>query len=159
LGERKKMIAELAAFNAAFGVVKQALSNGRDIADCAKQIGVMIGAQEECRAKSEKKSKSIWFALAGKDTNDFEEFMALEKMKTQRAELLQTLQLFGRPRLKGDFLKFEADARKRRREEAEEAKKQKEKLFTWVAVSLLSSIAIAILVGMVYFIGLERGRW
>ena len=52
------MIAELAAFNAAFGVVKQVLSNGRDIADCAKQIGVMIGAQEDCRIKSEKKSPS-----------------------------------------------------------------------------------------------------
>ena len=38
------MIAELAAFNAAFGVVKAAIGNGRDIMSCAKQIGDMIGA-------------------------------------------------------------------------------------------------------------------
>lgn len=139
------MLAELAAFNAAFATVKAALSAGRDITDCAKGIGDMIGAQETLRARGEKKQNSIWSALAGKDTNDFEEFMALEKIKTQRAELLQTLQLYGRPGLKADFLKFEADARKKRRQAAQEAADQRENILTWV---LIGAVAIAAIGGM-----------
>ena len=110
------MIAELAAFNAAFGVVKAAISNGRDIASCAKQIGDMIGAEEELQKRGTKKRNSIWSTLAGKDSNDFEEFMALEKIKEQRKELLSSMQLYGRAGLKDDFLKFEIEARKARRQ-------------------------------------------
>lgn len=132
-------------FNAAFATVKATLSAGRDITDCAKQIGDMIGAQETLRARGEKKQNSIWSALAGKDSNDFEEFMALEKIKTQRAELLQTLQLYGRPGLKADFLKFEADARKKRRQAALEAAEQRENILTWV---LIGAVAIAVIGGI-----------
>lgn len=132
-------------FNAAFATVKATLSAGRDITDCAKQIGDMIGAQETLRHRGEKKQNSIWSLLAGKDTNDFEEFMALEKIKTQRAELIQTLQLYGRPGLKDDFLKFEAEARKKRRQAAQEAEDQRENILTWV---LLGAVAIAALGGM-----------
>jgi hypothetical protein len=36
------MIAELAAFNAAFGVVKGFIANGKDLHDCFGQIGQMV---------------------------------------------------------------------------------------------------------------------
>lgn len=132
------MLAELAAFNAAYATVKATLKAGRDITDCAKGIGQMIGAQEELQARGERKQNSIWSALAGKDTNDFEEFMALEKIKTQRAELLQTLQLYGRAGLKGDYLKFEAEARKKRREEAKALKAKKMKMLEWTLWGVLA---------------------
>lgn len=105
----------------------------------------MIGAQETLKARGEKKQNSIWTALAGKDTNDFEEFMALEQIKTQRAELLQTLQLFGRPGLKDDFLKFEAEARKKRRQAAQEAADARENIVTWI---LLGAVALVVLGGL-----------
>ena len=35
------MIAELAAFNAAYGVLKEFVGNGKDLADCFGQIGQM----------------------------------------------------------------------------------------------------------------------
>jgi TolA-binding protein len=37
----RKVIAELAAFNAAFGVVKEFVANGRDLSDCFGFIGQM----------------------------------------------------------------------------------------------------------------------
>lgn len=153
------MIAELAAFNAAFGVVKAAVNNGRDIASCAKQIGDMIGAQEALQARGEKKKNSVWAALAGKDTNDFEEFMALEKIKQQRKELLSALQLYGRPGLKDDFIRFEIEARKSRREAEIEAKKSREKVLEWAVGGTLILLGIVAFVTIIYIIGAEQGRW
>ena len=153
------MIAELAAFNAAFGVVKAAVNNGRDIASCAKQIGDMIGAQEALQARGEKKKNSVWSALAGKDTNDFEEFMALEKIKQQRKELLSALQLYGRPGLKDDFIRFEIEARKSRREAEIEAKKSREKVLEWGVGGILVLLGIVAFATIIYIIGAEQGRW
>lgn len=153
------MIAELAAFNAAFGVVKAAINNGRDIASCAKHIGDMIGAEEELKQRGAKKKNSMWSALAGKDTSDFEEFMALEKIKEQRKELLSSLQLYGRAGLKDDFLRFEIEARKARRQAAEDAKKRRQQMGEYIVGFILVGSAIAVFGVIVYAIGAEQGRW
>ncbi|UAW59012.1 hypothetical protein CRP212_gp46 [Roseobacter phage CRP-212] len=153
------MIAELAAFNAAFSVVKTAINNGRDLASCGKQIGDMIGAEETLKARGDQKKNSIWSALAGKDTNDFEEFMALEKIRQQRKELLTSLQLYGRPGLKDDFIKFEVEARKARREAAIQAKQQRDKMIEYGVGGLLVIAGVGLLAGFIYIVGAEQGRW
>ena len=145
------MLAELAAFNAAYATVKATLSAGRDIADCAAGIGKMMSAEADLKEKATKKKDSIWFALAGKDTNDFEEFMALETIRNQRAELLQTLQLYGRAGLKDDFLRFEVAQRKKRRDERAEMKRQKEALIEKFLYGLIALILLAGLAGLTFF--------
>jgi len=153
------MIAELAAFNAAFGVVKTAITHGRDIASCAKSIGDMIGAQESLRARGEKKKNSIWYSLAGKDTNDFEEFMALEQIKEQRKELLQALQLLGRPGLKDDYLRFEAEARRQRRTDAAESEARASKMVEWSVGILAVLTAIGLMGYGLFILGRSQGKW
>ena len=145
------MLAELAAFNAAYATVKATLSAGRDIADCAAGIGKMMSVEADLKEKASKKKDSIWFALAGKDTNDFEEFMALETIRNQRAELLQTLQLYGRAGLKDDFLRFEVAQRKKRRDERAEMKRQKEALIEKFLYGLIALILLAGLAGLTFF--------
>jgi len=153
------MIAELAAFNAAFGVVKAAIGNGKDIMSCAKHIGDMIGAEEQLRARGERKKNSLLSQLAGKQANDFEEFMAIEKMKESRKELLQAMQLYGRGGLKDDFLKFEAEARKKRRADAKAREAKKQAIIEWTIGILLFVTVLAVLVIVGYFIGEDQGRW
>jgi hypothetical protein len=46
------MIAELVAFNAAFGVVKQFIGNGKDLSDCFGQIGQMVNAKEDLKGSA-----------------------------------------------------------------------------------------------------------
>ena len=72
------MLVELAAFNAAYATVKATLSAGRDIADCAAGIGKMMSAEADLKEKASKKKDSIWFALAGKDTNDLKSLWRLK---------------------------------------------------------------------------------
>ena len=68
------MLAELAAANAAFAVIKQCVSNGREIADAASSIGKFVGAKEDLQKKVNKKGGG----------SDLEEFLALEKIREQK---------------------------------------------------------------------------
>jgi len=98
------VIAELAAFNAAFGVVKEFVANGKDLSDCFGLIGQMTTAKEDLKLKADKKGF----------TSDAEEFAALEQIKQAEDELREIMQYHGRAGLWDDFVKFQAEARKAR---------------------------------------------
>ena len=59
------MLAELAAANAAFAVIKTAVQNGKDIASAGKAIANFVGAKEDLQRKARRRvadqiSKSLW---------------------------------------------------------------------------------------------------
>ena len=103
------MIAELAAFNAAYGVLKEFIGNGKDLSDCFGQIGQMTNAKEDLKARQQKNKKSLF-------ASDAEEFMALEQIKKAEAELQDFMVYYGRAGLWDDFMIFQAKARKARLE-------------------------------------------
>jgi hypothetical protein len=91
------MLAELAAFNAGFSVVKQVIANGRDLVDAYSSIEKMVGAKEALRAKQKKKERNVFFTLGGtKNSSDFEEFLALEKIHEAEKELITFMKIYGR---------------------------------------------------------------
>jgi len=103
------MIAELVAFNAAFGVVKEFIGNGKDLHDCFGQIGQMVNCKEDIKARQQKNKKSLF-------ASDAEEFMALEQIARAEEELKDFMVYFGRAGLWDDFIIFQAQARKSRLE-------------------------------------------
>lgn len=129
------MLAELAAANAAFAVIKNAVSNGRELSQYAGKIGEIVGAKESLQKKVNKKK-------AAHQSTDFEEFMALERVKEQEDELKQIMIYCGRPGLWQDWVRFQVEARKARRE-AEEANKKK--IQWWIEVTIIS---VAMIVGV-----------
>jgi len=136
------LIAELAAFNAGFNVLKQFVANGRDLSDAMGAIGQMVGAKEDLKKRAEKKKKSVLSVLGGKTENDFEEFMALEKIKEIEKELISMMRLYGRPGLYEDWVRFQAEARKKRREEETARKRQKAKNMEYFGIFLAASIVV-----------------
>ncbi len=59
------MLAELAAANAAFAVIKQAVSNGKEIAAAGSAIAEFVGAKESCNLRQQRRAmvpiwKSLW---------------------------------------------------------------------------------------------------
>jgi len=111
------MLAELAAANAAFSVIKQAVQNGSEIAKAGSAIAQFVGAKEDLQRKSQKKGNRA----------DLEEFMALEQIREQEEQLKQIMIYAGRPGLWSDWQKFQAKARiERREEELRKAKKRKQ---------------------------------
>ncbi len=136
------MLAELAAFNAGFAVVKQCIANGRELTDAMNAIGQMVGAKEDLKRRGEKKKKSVLSMLGGKTENDFEEFMALEKIRETEKELTSMMRLYGRPGLHDDWVRFQAEARKKRREEELAQKKQRAKNMEYYAIFIAGSMFI-----------------
>jgi len=49
------MLAELAAANAAFSVIKQFVSNGKELSGCAKHISDFVFSKEEIEKNLKKK--------------------------------------------------------------------------------------------------------
>ena len=142
------MIAELAAFNAGFQVVKTFVANGRDLSDAMGAIGKMVGAKEDLKRRHEKKKRSVLSVLGGKTESDFEEFMALEKITELEKEMMSMMRLYGRPGLYDDWLKFQGEARKKRREEELAARRKKAKNFEYISWTIAFVIMISGLVGI-----------
>ena len=128
------MLAEIAAANAAFAVLKQTVMNGRDLMSAGKAISSLVNAEEELRNRGNKKKNSFWRKVGGNEGSDLEEFMALEELKQKRAELESMMRLYGRGGLYNDWVRFQVEARKRRQREIEEAKQKREKAIEWTIV-------------------------
>ena len=134
------MLAELAAANAAFGVIKTAISNSRELADCAKSIAAFVGAEEDLKAKAEKKKKSPLNKVLGKDATDFEDFLALEKINQQKAQLQSHMRLYGRPGMYDAWVEYQAKARTARKEAQRQREKERQELvevLTWIFIVLV----------------------
>ena len=128
------MLAEIAMANAAFGVIKSAIQNGRDLAQCGKSISDFLGAEDTLRNKAEVDKNSIYKKVMGKDTNDFESFIALDKIKEQRRQLESHMRLYGRPGLYDSWVEYQAEARKARREAEKQRQKDREELIEGLTI-------------------------
>jgi len=146
------MLAELAAANAAFGVIKSFISNGKELASCGKQISDFVFAKEQIEKKAKKQRAK------GVRTNDLEEFMALEKIKQQEEELKQIMIYAGRPGLWQDWQRFQAEARKSRRYAEKMAQKRKEELLEIMGYSIGFIVLLALGGLILYFVGKWTGK-
>jgi hypothetical protein len=147
------MLAELAIANAAFGVIKETIANGGDIMAAGQHIFKFFDSKSEIAKK------------ANASGSDSEAFFALETIKQNEKELQELMIYHGRAGLWDDWLKFQADAKRKRDADAKAAVlaeiKRKEELWAWIngiliAISVLSGVIfIAILVWAIANRGLE----
>ena len=98
------MLAELAAANAAFAIIKQTIANGKEIYDAGNAASSYFDNKNKIQRKLNSKG----------NRSDIEEFFALEKLKEQEQELQQLMIYAGRPGLWDDWLKFQSDAKRER---------------------------------------------
>tara|TARA_X000001036_G_scaffold352158_1_gene333251 strand:- start:644 stop:1102 length:459 start_codon:yes stop_codon:yes gene_type:complete len=145
------VLLELAAINTAISTIKQTIAHGRDLASASSAISKFVGAEEELRERANAKKNSIFTKLLGKDTNDFEEFMALEEIETKKQELREMLQLYGRIGMYNDWIKFQKDARLKRQKDKEERDEQIQKIIRYSMIGLLVLVILggALLIGYV----------
>jgi len=126
------MLAEIAAANAAFGVIKEALSNGGEIYAVGKQMAEFFDAKAQIEKTANAKGKGT------------EAFFAREQLRQKEAEFLEMLVYQGRPGLIDDWWKFQAERKKEREAEirAIKAKVQRRKDMLYnVLISILVFIA------------------
>ena len=142
------MLAELAAANAAFAVIKTAVQNGKDIAAAGSAIASFVGAKEDLQKKTQKKGGG----------SDLEEFMALEQIREQEEQLRQIMIYTGRPGLWTDWQKFQAKARVARREAEEERIRKRKMYFEIAIITFLFIVGLTILAAVVILALHSQGR-
>ena len=108
------MIAEIAAANAAFQVIKGALTNGRELYDVAEQATKYFDNKSAIAKKANRTGGST----------ELQCFMQLEKIKEQEEWLRDHMIYAGRADMYSDWLKFQSDCKKKR-ERDERIRKQK----------------------------------
>ena len=108
------MIAEIAAANAAFAVIKGALANGKELHQLGSRVFDYFDNKAKIQENATKKGNS----------SDLEEFMALERLKHQQEELRERMVYAGRPGMWDDWVKFQAIAARKRREAKEAAARE-----------------------------------
>lgn len=143
------MLAELAACNAAVGIIKQAVANGKSLADCGSSISNFVNGKADLEKKLHKKKNSLF---GGSADHDLEEFMALEKIKQNEIELKEFMMLYGRYHLWDDWQRFQAEQRKRRLAEEKKRKKRIHDIFVGTLVTVLVILGLVVLAGVVALI-------
>ena len=151
------MLAELAAANAAFQILKQTVQNGRDIMSAGKAIGSLVDAEEKLRTKGAKKKNSFWFKVGGKDGADLDEFMALQELAQKKKELESMMRLYSPPGTYDAWVKFQVQARKERAAAEERRKENMQKLLEAVAVGVFCVLGLTVLLVVIYLAVDTRG--
>jgi hypothetical protein len=108
------MLAELAAANAAFAVIKAALANGKELSALGSRVFDYFDNKAVIQEKATKKGGG----------SDMEEFMALEQLRQQEEDLRERMVYAGRPGMWDDWVKFQAASARRRREAKEAAARE-----------------------------------
>ena len=145
------MLAELAAANAAFAIIKKTIQNTGDLTRCGRAISDLIIAKEELKRKGNKKRRG------GVNKGDLEEFIALEKLRQQESELRSWMQLYGRAGLYRDWQEFQAKARKERRVQEELARRKREEIMEILGLGFVSLLIAAMVGGLVAWIVWLKG--
>ena len=138
------MLLELAAANAAFAVIKEAVQNSGDIMAAGSKVFEYFDQKSAIQKKYEEKAKNS-------KSNDMEEFMALEQLKKQETELREMMQWQGRAGMWSDWLEFQKQAKHKRiaaeRAEMRAAAARRAKIwlsFMWAAIVVLLGVLAVI---------------
>jgi molecular chaperone GrpE (heat shock protein) len=134
------MLAELAAFTAAMKTVEGTIRAGKSLASAAKSIGQMAESKDTLHQKLQKKKNSPF-------SRQVETDLALEQIREAEARLKEIMIYTGRAGLHGDFVKYQADARKARKEAERQAQKEREELMENIAVAVGIFVGFALVVG------------
>lgn len=140
------MLAELAAANAAFSIIKQTIQNGKDLHDTGSAAFNYFNSKTQIQKNFNKKGKR----------QDLEEFFALEKLREQEEQLRELMIYAGRPGLWDDWLKFQSDAKRQR--DHDEAMRRKailqrqEQLKQLAMIFTVGIITMAVLAGALVLI-------
>ena len=109
------MLAEIAVCNAAFGTIKLALKNGKELYDCASSCADYFNNKSVIARKSKRNGNKT----------QFQAFMELEKLKKQEEWIREWMIYAGRPGLYDDWLKFQSECKRQRAAELNKKRKLK----------------------------------
>jgi len=147
------------AANAAYSVIRQALSNGKESANLISAVGKFLSAEEDVKEAVQKKKNSPLTAITGGSEGDWEEFQQLEKLRRQRKELESYCRLYAPAGTWDRWQQWQAEARKQRQAAKKAAEKAREQRNEAIATAAGISMAVIVVVLCIYYLGVYLDRW
>ena len=147
------------AANAAYSVIRQALSNGKETAGLIGAVGKFLSAEEDVKEAVQRKKNSPLTAITGGSEGDWEEFQQLEKLRAKRAELESYCRLYAPPGTWDRWQQWQAEARKQRQAAKKAAEKAREERMELLAAIAGIGLAIGICLLGVYYLGVYLEKW
>ena len=139
-------IAGIKMANAAFGVIKQAIQNGREVTDCASALSKWVAG---CSAVQKEHSQKTSRLGSSASERAVETLVHMQTIQRQRDELREFLQLNGRPGSWDQFIQLEREYRLQAKKERDDvAKKQKKKRDI-----IIAGLIVLFIAGVFSFIG------
>ena len=156
--------AAVATASTAFNGIKRAFAAGKDLEAMSQDLSRWMGAVSDVDAahKSAKNPTMFRKVFSGGtiEQEAIEAFTAKKKLEEQRYELKQFLMFTHGSKAWDELLAMEGQIRKRRQKEIYDRKIFREKVISWVVISIVVSVGCAILVGFIYtLMGFDRGWW
>jgi hypothetical protein len=139
------VLLELAAANAAFAVIKEAVQNSGDLMAAGESLFKFFDSKAELQKKAQSSN--------GTDRGDLEAFMALESIKKQEESLREMMIYQGRAGLWTDWLKFQLDAKKRREAAERERVLKRQRFIGRIKDIGMIVLAVVLLGGLGLIIG------
>ena len=145
----------------AFNTIKKGIAVGKDLQDMSGQLAQWAGAMSDLgRAESKAKNPPWWKALSGDvEQEAMQIFAAKKKAEEMRKELKQFISFSMGPSAWDELMRIEAQVRKRKQEQEYRKEEIQEAIITWGVGGLAALLALSILAGGIYFIGLQQGKW
>jgi len=153
------ILESIAAANAAYSVIRTALSNGKETANLMSSIGKFLSAEEDIKSAVERKKKSPLTAITGGEEGDWEEFQALEDIRQKRVELESWCRLYAPSGTWDRWVSYEAKVRTQRAEAKKAAIKAREQRNEQIAMALAITVAFFTCIAGLYYIGEYMGKW
>lgn len=139
------MLAEIAACNAAWAILKGALTNGREIYEVADQATKYFDSKSAIAKKANK--------AGGK--SELECFMQLEKLKAEEVWLKEYMIYAGRPDMYSDWLTFQSERKRAREKEILLAKQKKARNIALFLSALAWGTGLGILLPLSLYIAFK----
>ncbi|MBO01795.1 MAG: hypothetical protein CMG35_04050 [Candidatus Marinimicrobia bacterium] len=156
-------ITAVATATAAFNTIKQGFAVGREVESMAGDLGRWMGAVSDIKKAEEYAKKPPLFKKLFQAGSVEEEamatFMARKKAEDMRAELKTIISMTRGPSAWEELLKTEADIRKKRQQAIYDQQERRRKVFEIIMVIIGLAAIAGLLIGMVYLVGMDRGKW
>ena len=147
------------AANAAYGVIKQCLQNGKEVTGLVSEVGKFLHAEETLQEEYKKRKDNPFAKALGKDISDWEHFQHLEDIRQKRKELESYCRLYAPAGTWDRWVKYQADARIARKQARRAAEKAREERNELILTVVMIAMSAALLAGGMWWLGLYLGKW
>jgi hypothetical protein len=153
------VIETIMAANAAYGVIKKCLENGREVKDMVGHVGKFLSAEDELKEAVKRKKNSPITAITGGSEGDWEEFQALEKIQEQRRELESWCRLYALPGTWDKWQLYQNEARKARKAAQKQKEKEREEFVEMIMMCVGCFFAISGGAALIFALGRYMEKW